>query len=310
MKPLVILNPRSGGGKTGRVEKELRETIVRSIGDVELVKTERGGHARELAKEGAEAGHPLVVAVGGDGTISEVTDGIIRSGKEAELGIIGQGTGGDFRKSLDIPHRLDAYLDRLKKRKTRTIDVGQLQYTDSSGTAHKTHFVNILSLGMGGLVDTYVADANRALGGTFAYFAASTKALLNIKLGKLKLSMVTPDGATEERTLDTFMLAICNGQYFGSGMHVAPMANLSDGTFDIVTFNATTKVAFAAHSRGVYGGTHVKDGHASHFKAQKLTVELVNDDAADVFLLDVDGEPHAGFPLEIQSLPSALRVCT
>ena len=88
--------------------------------------------------------------------------------------------------------------------------------------------------------------------------------------------MVTPDGATEERTLDTFMLAICNGQYFGSGMHVAPMADLSDGTFDIVTFNATTKVAFAAHSRGVYGGTHVKDGHASHFKAQKLTVELVN----------------------------------
>lgn len=309
MKPLVILNPRSGGGKTGRVEKELRETIVRSIGDVEVVRTERGGHARELAEEGANAGHPLVVAVGGDGTISEVTDGILRSGKEAELGIIGQGTGGDFRKSLEIPHRLDAYLERLKKRTPRSIDVGQMQYTDSSGEQHKTHFVNILSLGMGGLVDTYVADANRALGGTFAYFAASTKALLNAKVGHLRCSFEL-EGARTERTLDTFMLAICNGQYFGSGMHVAPMADLEDGAFDIVTFNATSKVAFAAHSRGVYSGSHVKDGHASHFKASKLTIELLNPDAADVFLLDVDGEPAAGFPLEIVTLPKALRVCS
>ena len=309
MKPLVILNPRSGGGKTGRVEKELRETITRALGDVELVRTERGGHARDLGEQGAAAGHPLIVAVGGDGTISEVTDGILRAGKETELGVIGQGTGGDFRKSLGIPHRLDAYLDRLKKRETRAIDVGQLHYTSKSGERTKTHFINILSLGMGGLVDTYVADANRALGGTVAYFAASTKALLNIKLGKLKCSFEDAAGQTHTRALDTFMLAICNGQYFGSGMHVAPMADLEDGLFDIVSFNATGKVAFAAQSRGVYGGTHVKDGHASHFKAKKLVIELLNDDAADVFLLDVDGEPRAGFPLEVETLPQALRVC-
>lgn len=308
MKPLVILNPRSGGGKTGRVEKELRATIVRTMGEAEFVMTERAGHGRELGEEAAHAGHPIIVAVGGDGTISEVADGIVRSGKAAatSLGIVGQGTGGDFRKSLDIPHRLDAYLDRLKKRDTRAIDIGQLHYTGKSGERIRTHFINILSVGMGGLVDEYVADANRALGGTVAYFAASAKALLNAKLGQLRCTF---DNEPEARSFDTFMLAVCNGQYFGSGMHVAPMADIADGKLDVVSFKATSKVAFAAQSRGVYGGTHLLNGHAIHARASKLTITLANEDAADVFLLDIDGESRAGFPLEIETLAGALNVC-
>lgn len=315
MKPLVILNPNSGGGKTGRVLQELRSTIGRALGDIEFAVTERSGHAREIAEEGARAGHPLLVAVGGDGTISETVDGLVRSGraKDVPLGIVGQGTGGDFRKSLDIPHRLDTYLDRIKKRETVEVDVGKLQHTEASGELRDTHFVNILSLGMGGLVDDYVSRSGRALGGTFAYFAASTKALLNAKLGKLEISFEGPEvngeGGSGTRSIETFMLAICNGQYFGSGMHVAPMADLSDGQFDIVTFNATSKVAFATQSRGVYGGKHVQEGHATHFRASKLTIELGNPDASDVFLLDVDGEARAGFPLTVTALPRAIRIC-
>jgi len=281
----------------------MRSTIEHAIGDIEVAMTERPGHGADLAREGAKAGHPLVVAVGGDGTFHEVVNGLMQAGTEARVGLIGQGTGGDFRKTLGIEHRLDKYVDALKSGRERPLDVGKFE-----GGGKKGHyFVNILSAGMGGLVDRYVADAPRVLGGKAAYFGASLKALVAARLGNLKCK-VTLDGKTEERAIRSYMIAVCNGRFFGGGMKVAPSAEIDDGAFDVVALGATSKLAFAVTSNSIYSGSHIGKNGTVSFRANKIEIDLANDDARDVFLLDVDGEPMGGLPLSVELVPKALTM--
>jgi diacylglycerol kinase (ATP) len=309
--PLLVVNPKSGGGATGRTFPAMRGTIERALGKVEVAMTERPGHAIDLARQGALAGHPLVIAVGGDGTIHEVVNGLMqaRSGgygtiaEGTELGIIGQGTGGDFRKTLELEHRLDRYVAAIASGKRRALDVGK--FTGGGKTSH--YFVNILSAGMGGLVDRYVADSSRLLGGKAAYFGASLRALLNARLGNVRCT-VTLDGKVEEHILRSFMIAICNGRCFGGGMKVAPMAEIDDGTFEIVALGATSKLGFALTSGSIYSGEHIGQAGTVHLRGQKVKLELMNEDAANVFLLDVDGEPMGTLPLEIEVVPRAVTL--
>ena len=314
MNPLLVVNPTSGGGATGRTFAAMTDTIERALGPVDVAMTTHAGHGIDLAREGAVAGAPLVIAVGGDGTLHEVVNGLMQakvgaygapnaSGDSAQLGMIAQGTGGDFRKTLGLEHRLDKYLDALKSGRTRPLDVGK--FTGGGKTGH--YFVNILSVGMGGLVDRYVADASRMLGGTAAYFGASLKALINARLGNVKAT-VTNDGHTETHQLRSFMIAICNGRYFGSGMKVAPMADVADGVLDLVALGSTSKLGIAMTSRGIYTGAPIGQTGTVHLRGQKIVLDLANEDARSVFLLDVDGEPMGSLPLTVEIVPNALTL--
>src|SRR5678815_5765988 len=113
MKPLLVVNPKAGGGRTGAIIGDVRGALERKIGEVDVVQTTPRGSAIDLAEAGAKEGRELVVAVGGDGTFSEVCNGVLRAGKPARVALIGQGTGGDFRKTLGIEHRLDRYVDAI-----------------------------------------------------------------------------------------------------------------------------------------------------------------------------------------------------
>lgn len=304
MKPLFVVNPKSGGGATERAWSAMRTTVERALGPLEVAMTERPGHGVELAREGAKAGHPLVVAVGGDGTLHEVVNGVMQANlgaDSARIGLIGQGTGGDFRKTLGLEHRLDRYVDALVSGKERPLDVGRFR----GGGKGEHYFVNILSAGMGGLVDRYVADSSRILGGKAAYFGASLKALLAARVGNLKCK-VTYEGKTEERNIRSFMIAICNGRFFGGGMKVAPEAQIDDGALDVVALGPTSKLAFAMTSSSIYSGDHIGRAGTVHFRAQKIELDLANEDARDVFLLDVDGEPMGTLPLSVEVVPNAL----
>ncbi len=309
MKPLLVVNPRAGGGKNAPWG-ELRGPIERALGFVDVVFTDHVGHAIELAEIGARDGRELIVAVGGDGTFSDVVNGVLRGGDgsaapaKTRVGLIGQGTGGDFRKTLGIDHRLDRYLAAIASGRERTIDVGKARFAGRLGDeAH--YFVNILSAGMGGLVDEYVSSTSRLLGGTAAYFVASTKALVRTKRARLRCVV-----DNEPMNLHSYMIAICNGQYFGSGMHVAPMAKPDDGELEVVSMDAPNKLAFATFSRKIYDGSHLESPNVRHFKCGRIDIDLdpSSEDARETFRLDVDGEALGGLPLSVEIVPSALVV--
>jgi diacylglycerol kinase (ATP) len=303
MKPILVVNPKSGGGRTGAILPNLRATVERTLGEVDVVLTERSGHAIDLADSAAREGRELVIAVGGDGTFSEVVNGVLRAaGSKARVALIGQGTGGDFRKTLGIEHRLDRYIDAIASGRERPLDVGKARFRGNDGDVER-YFVNILSAGMGGLVDEYVATGSRALGGTAAYFLASTKALLRVRPGNLRCVI---DGETVK--LRSYMIAVCNGRYFGSGMHVAPMALVDDGKLEVVSMDAPSKLAFAAFSRQIYDGSHLRTRDVRHFTCERIEMDLENEDARETFRLDVDGEPLGGLPLSIEVVPRAVMM--
>jgi YegS/Rv2252/BmrU family lipid kinase len=306
-RPLVILNPRSGGGRAGRNFRHVIAALEARLGPIDLAATERPTHALELARDAAKRARKLIVAVGGDGTLHEVANGVLDAGGGAEVGYVGQGTGGDFRRTLGLENRLEAYIDAIASGGLQRIDAGRLRYCAPDGSMKDRWFVNILSVGMGGLVDRYVSEATKALGGTAAYFWASVRALARCKRGRLRCE-VTLSGDRQERRFETFMMAICNGRYFGSGMHVAPMAKPDDGRFDVISLDAPTKLAFALSSRRIYDGKHLSAPGAQHFVCDRITVDLENEGARSVFLLDVDGEPLGGLPLEVELVPQVLAL--
>jgi YegS/Rv2252/BmrU family lipid kinase len=307
MVPLVIANPRCAGGRAGRTIEAVRGVIERRLGRVDLVLTERCGHAIALAANAVRDGRSLVIAVGGDGTLHEVANGVLDMGGGAAVGYVGQGTGGDFRRTLGLDHRLDVYVEAIAQGGERSIDVGRVRYRCHEGPVRSRWFINVLSAGLGGLVDRHVMATTKAFGGKAAYFLATLRALAEGKRGRLRCASSLV-GVQAQRDLDAYMLAICNGKYFGAGMLVAPMAEPDDARFEVVSMDAPSRVAFAGFSRQVYGGRHIGLPGVSHFACDRLTLDLLNDSARSAFLLDVDGEPLGGLPIEVEVVPKALRL--
>ncbi len=308
--PLAIINPKSGGGRTGQTLDALRRVMDNALGPVDVALTERPRHATEIAREAALAGRETVIAVGGDGSIHEVVNGLMQAREKGatkvRLGIVGQGTGGDFRKTLGLEHRLDRYLAAIAAGCTRKIDVGRFDFTTNEGGPGKAWFVNILSAGMGGLVDRYVHEAGW-LGGKAAYFVASARGLIESELGELRV-IATLAGKTEEVELVSRQISICNGRFFGSGMMIAPMAEPDDGIFEVVDLGASSKLGFMTFSRKIYDGSHMRHPNVRHLRGDHVRVELRNDRVRDKFLLDVDGEPLGKLPIDVTVERAALDV--
>ena len=311
MNPLFIVNPRSGGGRTGEVFESMRRPIERIVGAFDVAFTEGPRHASDIAEEAAMAGRETVVAVGGDGSIHEVTCGLMiareRGKTGTTLGVLGQGTGGDFRRTLGLEHRLDRYCEAIAGGRTRDVDVGRFTYASFDGGEKTAYFINILSAGMGGLVDRHVAAMSRSMGGTLAYFVASLRGLVESRIGHLACT-VRHQGEERVVRFATRNIAICNGRYFGSGMHVAPMADPFDGQLEIVSLGDAPKVKFALASSRIYSGKHLESPDVLHFSCDRIRVELENREAEEQFLLDVDGEALGKLPITVDVVRGALRV--
>ncbi len=307
MGGLVIVNPNAAAGGAGRTFDAVRKVMEHRLGPMEVVFTAGPGHAIELSRQAAQEGRSRIIAVGGDGTLHEVVNGILESGQPTAVGYIGLGTGGDFRRTLGLDHRLDVYVEAIARGRARRVDAGRIRYRSIDGARQTRWFLNIVSVGLGGLVDRRVAKTTRALGSGAAYFFASLGALAACRRGRVRC-IASLRGQPFERTLTSYMIAVCNGRFFGSGMHLAPMAKLDDGCFEVVSMDAPNKVAFAAFSRRIYDGSHLKGPGVAHFACDQITIDLENTEIRDVFLLDVDGEPLGCLPLEVELVPQALQV--
>jgi YegS/Rv2252/BmrU family lipid kinase len=302
---VVVVNPRSAGGKTERRWPQLREIIHESLGPFEEQFTRAPGDGTTLARQALRAGADLVVALGGDGTINEVVNGFFDGATpvkpEAAFGVLPSGSGGDFVKTLGTPRDLPAACARLKSSTPRPIDVGRLTFVASDGAERIRHFINITSFGIAGLVDQYVNASSKPLGGTVAFALATLKAGLNYKNATIRLTL--DGGAPKEGRI--YNVAVANGRYFGGGMKVAPEAALDDGLFDVVTMGDFGFADLLLRGLDIYSGKHVHNPKVSVQRARR--VEAAATDGAEV-LLDVDGEQPGRLPATFELLPGALQV--
>src|SRR5438128_1423398 len=217
---LFVVNPSSGAGKAGR-EWAVIETWLPSSGlPYEVAFTTRPGEATEIAQRAVLESRPVVVAVGGDGTLNEVVNGFFRNGAPipttSKLAMVPLGTGGDFRRTLRIPIDPKQAIDVLRSGMVRRLDAGCVTYQTSDGATAVRHFINIADAGLGGDVVYRVNRGSKRLG-SLTYKVGSGLALLTYK--NKPMTMVS-DGSTHELA-KAQQVVVANCQFFGGGMQGA-----------------------------------------------------------------------------------------
>jgi YegS/Rv2252/BmrU family lipid kinase len=309
MRVRAVVNPNSSHGRTGAAWPRLARALEAAVGPVEAVFSSGPMDAVRHTREGLAAGVDLVVAVGGDGTVNEVVNGFFAATgedrpvrPEAALALLVSGTGGDFRKSWGIATELEDQVRRIARGETRRIDVGRLDFVAHDGAPAVRYFINIASFGLSGEVVRGVNDAwlTKRISGRFAFFWNSLSAVLRYKPQRVRLTV--DDAPPLELGINT--AAVCNGQYFGGGMHMAPMARPDDGVFDVVVMHDMSRRDFLRDPNAIYRGEHLKDPKVLSLRGRRVVAEPL--DGAPV-LLDVDGEGPGRLPATFTLLPGALN---
>lgn len=307
MPTCVIVNPGSAHQRTGRDLPRITKAVRDVDPDAQVCPTSGPGDATRLTHSALQHGCTRIVAVGGDGTINEVVNGFFDPvtrepvNPDAVLGVLMRGTGGDFRRSFAWSTDLQAGAVRAVSGDAASIDVGYATFRGHDGTTQGRFFVNIASVGLGGIVATNVNRSKwiKRIGGRVAFFEVSASSLLTHKPHEITLTL---DGRTSEpqrvRTV-----AICNGRYHGGGMMIAPDASVDDGQFDVVVVGNVSRLGLLSLSRKIYAGTHVSHRAISQHRATEVTI-----DSPDAIPFEIDGETPGTTPLSITMRARALRL--
>ena len=303
-RPLVIVNPRSGGGLSEAQWARIRGALADGLGELDSAFTTAPRDAAEIARREAAAGRRLILALGGDGTISEVADGVLAAGAggATEIGLIPRGTGGDFRRTLELPEEIVAAAAHIKQSPARVVDAGRVRYRTAEGGEGARHFVNVASFGFSSAVARRANASSKRFGGKIAFMGATLRELFAHDNTDVWLAI----NGQERRQLRVMMAAVGNGRFFGGGMKICPDARLDDGTLDLVAVGDLTRMQVVANIGRLFSGTHLELEQVTHTSITHLHAEPVEADAN--IPVELDGETPGHLPATFEILPGALRI--
>jgi diacylglycerol kinase (ATP) len=301
-QPLIIVNPKSGRGMTEQRWASLAGAIHRNLGSFQTEFTKFPHHAIEIAEREAYRGRKLIVAMGGDGTVSEVANGILRAGAETALGLLPGGTGGDFQRTLNIPRDITRAARQLKNGSDHLMDAGTLTYTDHDGVQQKRFFVNTASFGMSGAVASRANKSHKYLGGTLTYVTATVRTVFSFQSPEVFLQF----DEQEKKRMKVLIVCVANGPSFGGGMRIAPNARLDDGIFDVLVAGDIQTLTLLLNSYKLYSGSHLSMEKMALVQARKITATPIRSD--EKILLEVDGETPGRLPATFEIMDRVLRV--
>jgi YegS/Rv2252/BmrU family lipid kinase len=298
----VIANPASAAGATQRNLPRFEERLRGAVGAYELVWTGAPRDAERIAREAVRAGVERLIVAGGDGTAAEVVSGLLGAGlgAYAEVAFLPLGTGADFHRTLGIPRDMEHAIAALASGKGRRIDAGHARYVGEDGATRESHFVNVASAGLSGVVTRSVNGASKALGARVAFLMGTLRGLVRFRPPSVRLRL---DGS-EIFAGPIALVAAANGRYFGGGMHVAPQARPDDGLLDVVIVPAFPKPVLVTKLPRLYTGTHLAVPGVLLRRGRRLELEPEGTPA----LGEIDGESVARLPMTVEVLPGALQV--
>ena len=271
-KYLLIVNPAAGNGKTmkflPKIEQILRKNNVR----YEFHFTQAPMHAVELVEE-LYKDFDIVVAVGGDGTINEIINGV--PNYDLTFGMIPIGTGNDFARSCSIPHNsIEESIRILLENDIKNIDVGEV---------NGRKFVNVLGLGFEGRSNEVGMKLN-FIKGTLKYLLAIGYNLITYKRIPMKISF---DDVTLEG--DTYLVSVGNGWNVGGGLKLTPKAKMDDGLLDICYIRKITRRRVIANFHRLINGTLGELDEVTMYQAKNIIVE-----SSQMIPIHLDGEALHG----------------
>lgn len=302
MKTQLIINPIAGHGTMLRRWGQIETLLQAEHFACDAVFTERHEHGIELARRAVEAGYDLVVAVGGDGTLNEVVNGMMADGKPlnpaAALGVITSGTGGDFARTAGISRDpLAAARQLARATTTRPIDLGEMILT-REGKEARRYFANIAGMGFDAEVAERIETQGKYGGGTIPYLSTLISTISTYQNKDVDLAI---DAQPVQGRMNSVI--VCNGKFFGGGMMVSPNAVLDDALFHVILLGDLTTLDVLANTPKIYNGTHLTHPKISEYTARQVRVE-----SKQRMLIQADGEFIGPGPATFRILPAALRL--
>jgi len=298
--PLVLIaNPNAGRGAVSRALPRVERVLTDKNLAYRIVRTTHPGHATEAARQALRDGERYLVAVGGDGTVHEVVNGMVSDGgpvaADAVLGVVAAGSGCDFVRSFGLPPDAEQAAARLAGDRVRPIDVGTVTFTDQ-GVTRTRCFVNIAEVGLGAAVVARAAGLGRFLGG--ARYAAG----FWLTLPRFRPAAVRLDANGQYHAWRAFNVVVANCRFYGGGMQISPKSDPGDCLLDVLVMTGPKSDSFTTLPK-VYKGAHLPHRHIAELQAGRLRVE-----AQTPFPVEADGEILGSTPASFGIIPGGIRL--
>ena len=267
--------------------------------------TKKPQHAIELARNAVVQGTDFLIAVGGDGTLNEVVNGLMQNPEETRkhifLGLIPAGSGNDFARTIGVENDLHELKKYMKEEMALAIDLDLLQYNSIEGKPAQRYFINITDIGIGGIVAQKLHSAPRFFGAGFAYFVSIVRGFLAFKHQEVKL---TYDGKEWQGKI--LSLCMANGAWFGSGMGVAPKANPCDGKMQLTVMGNVTLLDYFKYLPAIKRAEIVQHQEIQYLEAVNCSIESTGEACS----IDMDGDFIGYTPVEMATISGEIRFLT
>ena len=309
---LVIYNPIAGRGRVKKHWLEVQQGLIDAGIEFDVAATSAPLEAVTLAEKAATK-YSTVIAVGGDGTVHEVVNGLLRASSEGEtiaLGVVPLGNGDDFAKMIPPQTTIGGKvfdwhiaIEKIAQGQTKLFDVGRM-YGDqlrSKQDNKPQYFMNGMDIGFGAQAALNFTKVPSFLTGMAAYLAAIMKTLIDYRIPKVSIQ-IDDQKAFEQSTT---MTAITNGRCFGSGFWVCPEAQVDDGLLDVMVTQSVGRLKILRLIPKIMKGTHVNEPILKNYRARRVVIK-----SQQPLVVEADGEipyPQTRH-LEVQILDKKLRV--
>jgi YegS/Rv2252/BmrU family lipid kinase len=301
---LAIVNPAAGRGRVRRAWLQVADALLFAGVDFDVAQTVAPLDATSIA-QGAAGRYAAVIAVGGDGTVHEVVNGLMRVAAEARpaLGVLPLGSGDDFAKTIALAGpgarrpSWQGALAAIARGEARAHDVGVIR----DGAGGERWFANCMDVGFGAHVARNIAAVPRWLTGPGAYLAAIACTMVRYPLLELRLQVDDQPAFTQRSNL----AAVMNGRCFGGSFWACPEALADDGLLDVLLADVVTRAQILRLVPKLMRGRHTGEPVLRMLRARSVVIE-----SEAPLVVEADGElpPLRGRRLEIGVAPGALRV--
>jgi len=294
MKTVFVVN-----NKNNRLAKVLPtlKTFCEHIDGVQFVATQRKQQAIELARQATENGCDYLIAVGGDGTLHEIINGMMQAEVSVNayptIGLLPNGSANDFARTAGVSNSIVELFELIHSNTIQTIDIGKILLHQNKEIRY---FINVAGVGLGPEVVQNLEQSSSFFGPSFNYFRHIIQGFLSYQKKE-----VTCTGNTWQWKGKLLQMAVGNGRYFGNAICVAPDAKINDGQFQIAVFGDLSIWDYLKNMRNLKKGVKINHPQVSYHDADEIMIE-----SNDVCGIEADGEFVGLAPATISVLPKAI----
>ena len=305
VKTQVIVNPESDRGRTKKRWEYIKEALKFFLKEFKYEFTEKPFQAAEISRAAIKEGSELIVGVGGDGTMNEISNGFFENkniiNPKVALGVVPSGTGCDFSRSLNIPSGLKNALKVITQASSSMIDIGKIRFRDHYNKKHERFFLNIADFGIGGEVLNKM-NQRKAKRKTSYYLRSAVTTFITYKSKRVRIKI-----DNRQIPFNGYLIgAIANGKIFGKGMKIAPCAKLDDGLFDVVLVESMKFLEFCRNILKIYSGSHLSHPKVSLIRGKEI--EISPESSEKDVLIEADGELIGKLPATFELVPQSFLV--